>query len=160
MQYKKKKKKKKKKSILITAGMTCLLLSILHIFYKYSTYQVFYIYSDLEVLRNELDKKEINKVNTVELIELVEFVLKKNYFQFSDKVYETVTSIKFAPLYISILMDQLVIRLQQTQKFKPFEWFRESDSFRGHVNVGGPCPPLLLFFKQKNPKKNSKLKNK
>ena len=109
-------------------------------------------------------KKEINKVPTVELIELVEFVLKKNYFQFSDKVYEqiskTVTSIKFAPLYISILMDQLVIRLLQTQKFKPFEWFREGDSFRGHVNVGGPCPPLLLFFKQKKPKKNSKLKNK
>ena len=39
----------KNKSILITAGMTCFLLSIL--------YQVFYIYSDLEVLRNELDKK-------------------------------------------------------------------------------------------------------
>ena len=143
------KKKKKKKSILITAGMTCLLLSILHIFYKYSTYQVFYIYSDLEVLRNELDKKEVNKVNTVELIELVEFVLKNNYFQLSDKVYEqiskTVTSIKFALLYISILMDQLVIRLQQTQKFKPFEWFRESDSFRGHVDVGGPCPPPTFF---------------
>ena len=48
MQYQKK-KKKKKKSILITAGMTCFLLSIL--------YQVFYIYSDLEVLRNELDEK-------------------------------------------------------------------------------------------------------
>ena len=124
--------------------MTCLLLSILHIFYKYSTYQVFYIYSDLEVLRNELDKKEVNKVNTVELIELVEFVLKKNYFQFSDKVYEqiskTVTSIKFAPLYISILMDQLVIRLLQTQKFKPFEWFQ------GPRQRGWAMPPLPSTF--------------
>ena len=44
-----KKKKKKKKNILITAGITGLLISIL--------YQVFYIYSDLEVLRNELDEK-------------------------------------------------------------------------------------------------------
>ena len=52
---------------------------------------------------------------------MAEFVLKNNYFQFSDKVYQqiskTAIGTKFAPSYACIFMDQLKSKFLQTQKF-------------------------------------------
>ena len=54
---------------------------------------------------------------------MTEFVLKNNYFQFSDKAYQqisgTAIGTKFAPPYACIFMDQLEIKFTQTQKFQP-----------------------------------------
>ena len=59
------------------------------------------------------------------------FVLKKNYFQFSDKVYQqisgTAIGTKFAPPYACIFMDQVESKFLQTQKFQPLVWFRYID---------------------------------
>ena len=65
----------------------------------------------LEALREVLDKRETHRVPTSKLVKMAEFVLKNNYFQFSDKVYrqisETAISTKFAPPYACIFMDQM-----------------------------------------------------
>ena len=54
---------------------------------------------------------------------MAEFVLKNNYFQFSDKVYQqisgTAIGTKFAPPYACIFMDQVESKFLQTQKFQP-----------------------------------------
>ena len=58
--------------------------------------------ADLEALREALDKRKTHKVPTGKIVKLAEFVLKNNYFQFSDKVYQqisgTAIDTKFAPL--------------------------------------------------------------
>ena len=55
-------------------------------------------------------------------------VLKKNFFQFSDKVYQqisgTAIAAKFAPPYACIFMDQVESKFLQTQNFQPLVWFR------------------------------------
>ena len=62
---------------------------------------------------------------------MAEFVLKANYFQFSDKVYQqisgTAIDITFAPPYACIFMDQVESKFLQTQKFQPLVWFRYID---------------------------------
>ena len=62
---------------------------------------------------------------------MAEFVLKNNYFQFSDKVYQqisgTAIGTKFAPPYACIFMDQVESKFLQTQKFQPLVWFRYID---------------------------------
>ena len=75
----------------------------------------------LEALREELNKRKTHKVPTGKLVKIAEFVLKNNYFQFSDKVYQqisgTAIGTKFAPLYACIFMDQVKSKFLQTQKF-------------------------------------------
>ena len=62
---------------------------------------------------------------------MAEFVLKNNYFQFSDKVYQqisgTAIGTKFAPPYACIFIDQVESKFIQTQKFQPLVWFRYID---------------------------------
>ena len=64
----------------------------------------------LEALREALDKRKTHKVPTGKLVKMAEFVLKNNYFQFLDKVYqqilETAIGTKFAPPYGCIFMDE------------------------------------------------------
>ena len=85
----------------------------------------------LEALREALDKRKTHKVPTSKLIKMAEFVLKNNYFQFSDKVYQqisgTAIGTKFAPPYACIFMDQVKSKFLQTQKFQPLVWFRYID---------------------------------
>ena len=75
----------------------------------------------LEALREELNKRKTHKVPTGKLVKIAEFVLKNNYFQFSDKMYQhisgTAIGTKFAPLYACIFMDQVESKFLQTQKF-------------------------------------------
>ena len=57
--------------------------------------------------------KSKHKVPTGKLIGMAEFVLRNNYFQFLDKVYQisrTAIGTKFAPPYACIFMDQVEIK--------------------------------------------------
>ena len=95
-------------AILVTADVVGLYPSIPH-------------QAGLEALREALDKRKTHKVPTSKLIKMAEFVLKNNYFQFKDKVYQqisgTAIGTKFARPYTCIFMGQLESKFQ-TQKFQ------------------------------------------
>ena len=61
----------------------------------------------LEALREALDKRKTHNVPRGKLVKMAEFVLKSNYFQFSDKLYQqisgTAIDTKFASPYACIL---------------------------------------------------------
>ena len=105
-------------AILVTADVVGLYPSIPH-------------QAGLEALREALDKRKTHKVPTGKLVKMAEFVLKNNYFQFSDKVYQqisgTAIGTKFAPPYACIFMDQVESKFLQTQKFQPLVCFRYID---------------------------------
>ena len=85
----------------------------------------------LEAFREALDKRKTHNLFTSKLVKMTEFVLKNNYFQFSDKVYQqilgTAISTKFAPPYACIFVDQVESKFLQTQKFQHLVWFRYID---------------------------------
>lgn len=64
--------------------------------------------SGQEAFRKALDKRKTNKVPTGKLVKMTEFVLKNNYFYFSDKVYQQVSgtakSTKFTTPYPDIFI--------------------------------------------------------
>ena len=76
----------------------------------------------LEALREALDKRKTHKVTTGKLVKMAEFVW-KNYFQFSDKVYQQISEAglgtKFAPPHTCIFMDQVESKFLKIQKFQP-----------------------------------------
>ena len=47
----------------------------------------------LEALKETLNKRKTHKVPTGKLVKMAEFVLKNNYFQFSDKVYQQISGV-------------------------------------------------------------------
>ena len=65
--------------------------------------------ADLEALREALDKRESHKVLTGKLVKMAEVLLKNNYFQFSNKVYQQISGTaidsKSSPCHVSIFMD-------------------------------------------------------
>ena len=83
---------------------------------------------DLEPLREAMDKRKTHKVPTGKLVKMAEFVLKNNYFQFSDEVHQqisgTAIDTNFAPPYARIFMDQVESKFLQTPKFQALIWFR------------------------------------
>ena len=85
----------------------------------------------LKAFREALDKRKTHNLFTSKLVKMTEFVLKNNYFQFSDKVYQqilgTAISTKFAPPYACIFVDQVESKFLQTQKFQHLVWFRYID---------------------------------
>ena len=85
----------------------------------------------LEAFREALDKRKTHNLFTSKLVKMTEFVLKNNYFQFSDKVYQqilgTAISTKFAPTYACIFVDQVESKFLQTQKSQHLVWFRYID---------------------------------
>ena len=91
----------------------------------------------LEVLREALDKRKTHKVPTYQyiskLVKMAEYVLKNNYFQFSDKVLQqtsgTAIDTKFSPLYACTFMDQVEGKFLRTQKFQSLVWFKSSMIF-------------------------------
>ena len=54
----------------------------------------------LEALREALNKRKTHKVPTNKLIKMAEFVLKNNYFQFSDKVYQQISGTAIGSLLL------------------------------------------------------------
>ena len=105
-------------AILVTADVVGLYPSMLH-------------QNGLEALRQALNKRKTHQVTTSKLIKMAEFVLKNNYFQFSDKAYQQISGraigTKFAPPCACIFMDQVESKFLQTQKFQPLVWFRYID---------------------------------
>ena len=91
------------------------------------TADVVYFYSSvphqagLEALREALNKRKSHKGPTGKLVKMTEFVLRNNYFQFSDKEYQQISGIaigtKFVPPYACIFMGQVESKFLQTQKF-------------------------------------------
>ena len=82
----------------------------------------------LEALKEALDNRKTRKVPTGKLVKMAEFVLRNNYFQFSDKMYQQVSgtaiSTTFTPPFARIFMDQMESKFLQTKNFQPFVWFR------------------------------------
>ena len=62
---------------------------------------------------------------------MAKFVLRNNYFEFSEKVFQQISGpvigTKFAPPYAYIYMDEVETELLQTQIFRPLVWVRFID---------------------------------
>ena len=84
----------------------------------------------LQIKKKYLDKREYQSV-TENVYKLVEIVLKHNYFEFGQDVYQqilgTAIGTKFAPPYANIFMDGLEEENFKNPKFKPFLWLRYLD---------------------------------
>ena len=90
------------------------------------------------------------------LVKIAEFVLKNNYFQFSDKVYQQILGraigTKFVPPYACIFMDQVESEFLQTIKFQPLVWFRYIDDiFFIWTNGENSLKNLMMEFNNFNP---------
>ena len=83
--------------------------------------------------RHWIKGKHIKYLPTSKLVKMAEYVLKNNYFQFSDKVLQqtsgTAIDTKFSPLYACTFMDQMEGKFLRTQKFQPLVWFKSSIIF-------------------------------
>ena len=72
--------------------------------------------------------RENKFISTDDIVKLGEFVLKKNYFQFNDKVKQqisgTAIGMKFAPTYAFVFMDQVETDFLRAQDKVPlvFLW--------------------------------------
>ena len=78
----------------------------------------------LQSLRKGLMKQAFCKVHTEEIISMAEFVLKNNYFEFSEKVCRqisgTAIGTKFAPPFACVFMDKMETSFLKTQQLQPF----------------------------------------
>ena len=85
----------------------------------------------LQIMKKYLDKREDQSVTSENLYKLAEIVLKHNYFEFGQGVYQhildTVIGTKFAPPYANIFMAGLEEEIFKIPKFKPFLWLRYLD---------------------------------
>ena len=65
----------------------------------------------LSALKEALGNKSAKKISTETLIQMTEFVLKNNFFEFNNKVFQqisgTVIGTKFPPPYVCIYMEEL-----------------------------------------------------
>ena len=78
----------------------------------------------LKIMKKYLDKYEDQSVTSGNLYTLVEVVLKHNYFEFGQDVYQQILSTtigtKFAPPYGNIFMAGLEEEVFKNPQFKPF----------------------------------------
>ena len=85
----------------------------------------------LQIMKKYLDKSEDQSVRSENLYKLAEIVLKHNYFEFGQDVYQqildTAIGTKFAPPYANIFMAGLEEEIFNNPKFKPFLWLRYLD---------------------------------
>ena len=65
----------------------------------------------LSALKEALGNKSAKNISTETLIQMTEFVLKNNFFEFNNKVFQqisgTVIGTKFPPPYVCIYMEEL-----------------------------------------------------
>ena len=77
-------------------------------------------------MKKYLDKREDQSVTSENLYKPAEIVLKDNYFEFRQEVYQqilgTAVGAKFAPSYANIFMAGLKEEIFKNPKFKPFLW--------------------------------------
>ena len=67
--------------------------------------------TDLSALKEALENKSVKKMPTKNLIKIAGFILKRNLFEFHNKVFQkisgTAIGTKFAPPYACIYMDRV-----------------------------------------------------
>ena len=77
-------------------------------------------------MKKYLGNRENQSVRSENLYKLAEIVLKHNYFEFGQDVYQqilgTAIGTKFAPPYANIFMASLEEEIFNNPKFKPFLW--------------------------------------
>ena len=82
-------------------------------------------------MKKYLGNRENQSVRSENLYKLAEIVLKHNYFEFGQDVYQqilgTAIGTKFAPPYANIFMAGLEEEIFKNPKFKPFLWLRYLD---------------------------------
>ena len=75
----------------------------------------------LKALKEALDKRKNRNIPTNDLTRMTEFVLKHNYFEFTEQVKlqisGTAIGTKFAPTYACIFMDDVESKFLKTQSF-------------------------------------------
>ena len=85
----------------------------------------------LQIMKKYLDKREDQSVTSENLYKLAEIVLKHNYFEFGQDVYQqilgTAIGTKFAPPYANIFMTSLEEEIFKNPKFEPFLLLRYLD---------------------------------
>ena len=85
----------------------------------------------LQIMKKYLDKREDQSVTSENLYKLAEIVLKHNYFEFGQDVYQqilgTAIGTKFTPPYAKIFMAGLEEEIFKNSKFTPFLWLRYLD---------------------------------
>ena len=85
----------------------------------------------LKIMKKYLDKREDQSITSENLYKLAEIVLKQNYFEFGQDVYQqilgTATGTKFKPPYANIFMAGLEEEIIKNPKFKPFLSLRHLD---------------------------------
>ena len=85
----------------------------------------------LQIMKKYLDKPEDQSVTSENLYKLAEIVLKHNYFEYGQDVYQqilgTATGTKFAPPYANIFMAGLEEEIFKNPNFKSFLWLRYLD---------------------------------
>ena len=81
----------------------------------------------LKALKEALDKRKNRNIPTNDFIRMTEFVLKHNYFEFTDQVKQqisgTAIGTKFAPTYACIFMDDVESKFLKTQSFDDYQFY-------------------------------------
>ena len=94
------------------------------------TADVFGIYPNIphvlgfQSVSQRLNETGICKVPTEEIISITEFILKNNYFEFNEKVYEQISGTDIRTPYACIFMAEMVTSFLKTQQLQPFIWLR------------------------------------
>ena len=84
--------------------------------------------ADLKALKEDLEKRDIEKIPTEDLVKMTEFVLNNNIFEFNSKAYQrksgTAIGTKFVPPYVCIYMDEVKQKFLETQSKNLLIWLR------------------------------------
>ena len=85
----------------------------------------------LQAMREALDGRVDKSVSTETLMELAELVLKNNYFEHNDKMYNqlrgTAIGTKFAPPYAILFLERFEDRAIENYNLRPWVWWRYID---------------------------------
>ena len=94
----------------------------------------------LQELEEALEDRNQKQISTDKLVKMAQFVLKNNFFEFNNDVFQKISDIaigtKFAPPDACISMDQIETKILGTQSHQPMVWFKYinntlfSDSWR------------------------------
>ena len=91
------------------------------VFYPGIPYEV-----GLRALREAFDKRDEKTIPTEKLLKMAEFVLKSNYFEFSNKIKPqisgTAIGTKFAPPYACMFMSDLESKFLEGQHLQRLVW--------------------------------------
>ena len=85
----------------------------------------------MDYLTSKILETYHKQISTDRLVIMAQFVLKNNFFEFNNYVFQQISGAaigrKFASLYACIFMDQTGTKFLRTQSHQPMEWFRYID---------------------------------